>query len=123
MIKTGFLLVVIFLIAFSDTGATQEKIRVGIGSVSLQSVLPFIGKQRGLFAKYNLVPEIVYIPGGSTNVQALISGNLDISQLSGAPGAAAGPGRAAGRETRDLRCPRGLAHRRTHRRRRVRHAA
>ena len=50
-------------------------------------MLPFIGKQRGLFARYNLVPEIVYIPGGSTNVQALISGNLNFSQLSGAPGA------------------------------------
>ena len=79
----------VFLLALCGRGWAQEKIRIGIGSVSLQSVLPFIGKQRGLFAKYNLVPEIVYIPGGSTNVQALISGNLDISQLSGAPGAAA----------------------------------
>ena len=89
MKKNVWLLVGILLIALSDTGAAQEKIRIGIGSVSLQSVLPFIGKQRGLFAKYNLVPEIIYIPGGSTNVQALISGNLDLSQLSGAPGAAA----------------------------------
>jgi NitT/TauT family transport system substrate-binding protein len=86
--KKSFWILVGFLL-FAENGAAQERIRIGIGSVSLQSVLPFIGKQRGLFAKYNLVPEIVYIPGGSTNVQALISGNLDISQLSGAPGAAA----------------------------------
>jgi NitT/TauT family transport system substrate-binding protein len=79
----------VLLFTFSSTVGAQEKIRIGIGSVSLQSVLPFIGKQRGIFARYNLVPEIVYIPGGSTNVQALISGNLDLSQLSGAPGAAA----------------------------------
>ena len=39
----------VLLLALSDTGAAQEKIRIGIGSVSLQSVLPFIGKQRGLF--------------------------------------------------------------------------
>jgi hypothetical protein len=71
MKKSVWLLVGIFLFALSDSGAAQEKIRIGIGSVSLQSVLPYIGKQRGLFAKYNLVPEIVYIPGGSTNVQAL----------------------------------------------------
>jgi NitT/TauT family transport system substrate-binding protein len=89
MKKTLPILVGVLLLAFSSTLGAQEKIRIGIGSVSLQSVLPFIGKQRGLFAKYNLVPEIVYIPGGSTNVQALISGNLDLSQLSGAPGAAA----------------------------------
>ena len=33
--------------------------------------------------------ESIYIPGGSTNVQVLVSGNLDLSQLSGAPGVAA----------------------------------
>ncbi len=31
----------------------------------------------------------IYIPGGSINVQVLVSGNLDLSQLSGAPGVAA----------------------------------
>ena len=33
--------------------------------------------------------ESIYIPGGTTNVQVLVSGNLDLSQLSGAPGVAA----------------------------------
>src|SRR5207245_10653506 len=68
---------------------SQEKIRVGQGSLSLQSGLMYIAKDRGLFAKYGLAPEIIYIPGGSTNVQVLVSGSLDLSQLSGAPGAAA----------------------------------
>jgi ABC-type nitrate/sulfonate/bicarbonate transport system substrate-binding protein len=57
--------------------------------VSLQSSLMHIAKDRGLFAKYGLVPEIVYIPGGTTNIQVLVSGSLDMSQLSGAPGVAA----------------------------------
>lgn len=70
-------------------GAAQEKIRVGQGSVSLQSGLMHIAKDRGLFAKYGLAPEIIYIPGGTTNVQVLVSGGLDLSQLSGAPGVAA----------------------------------
>jgi ABC-type nitrate/sulfonate/bicarbonate transport system substrate-binding protein len=67
----------------------QDKIRVGLGSISLQSGLVYIGKDRGLFAKYGLITEAIYIPGGSTNVQVLLSGNLDLSQLSGAPGVAA----------------------------------
>ena len=67
----------------------QEKIRVGQGSISLQSGLMHIAKDRGLFAKYGLVTETIYIPGGSTNIHVLISGNLDLSQLSGAPGVAA----------------------------------
>jgi len=48
-----------------------------------------IGKDRGLFAKYGLTTETIYIPGGSINVQVLVSGNLDLAQLSGAPGVAA----------------------------------
>ena len=48
-----------------------------------------IAKDRGLFARYGLVAEVIYIPGGSTNVQVLVSGSLDLSQLSGAPGVAA----------------------------------
>jgi NitT/TauT family transport system substrate-binding protein len=67
----------------------QDKLRVGLGSISLQSGLVHIAKDRGLFAKYGLVVESIYIPGGSTNVQVLVSGNLDLSQLSGAPGVAA----------------------------------
>lgn len=69
--------------------SAQENIRVGLGSISLQSGLVHIGKDRGLFAKYGLNTEAIYIPGGSTNVQVLVSGNLDLSQLSGAPGVAA----------------------------------
>jgi hypothetical protein len=77
------------LILFNGHALGQERIRVGLGSISLQSGLVHIAKDRGLFAKYGLVTESVYIPGGSTNVQVLVSGSLDLSQLSGAPGVAA----------------------------------
>ena len=66
-----------------------DNIRVGQGSISLQSGLMHIGNERGLFAKYGLSTEVIYIPGGTTNVQVLVSGGLDLSQLSGAPGVAA----------------------------------
>ena len=46
----------------------QEKIRVGQGSISLQSGLMHIAKDRGLFTKYGLVTETIYIPGGSWNI-------------------------------------------------------
>ena len=80
--------VLIFGVAIQGSDA-QEKIRVGQGSISLQSGLMHIAKDRGLFSKYGLVTETIYIPGGSTNIHVLISGNLDLSQLSGAPGVAA----------------------------------
>jgi NitT/TauT family transport system substrate-binding protein len=87
----NFIFIATLILSFwlSDWAKAQEKIRVGQGSISLQSGLMHIGKDRGLFAKYGLTTETIYIPGGSTNVQVLVSGNLDLSQLSGAPGVAA----------------------------------
>ena len=88
--KKIFLLVTIgWLVGLTIECPAEEKIRVGQGAVSVQSGIMYIAKERGLFAKYGLAAEIIYIPGGSTNVQVLVSGNLDLSQLSGAPGVAA----------------------------------
>jgi NitT/TauT family transport system substrate-binding protein len=89
MKKIVFFVFIGLLLALVTECSAEEKIRVGQGSVSLQSGIMYIAKDRGLFAKYGLAPEIIYIPGGSTNVQVLVSGNLDLSQLSGAPGVAA----------------------------------
>ncbi len=84
------ILLVVLILGFASHGArAEETIRVGQGSISLQSGLMYIAKDRGLFAKYGLAAETIYIPGGSTNIHVLISGNLDLSQLSGAPGVAA----------------------------------
>jgi NitT/TauT family transport system substrate-binding protein len=87
--KKLFLLNILLAYCLIVTAEAQEKLRVGLGSISLQSGLVHIAKDHGLFAKYGLVVESVYIPGGSTNVQVLVSGSLDLSQLSGAPGVAA----------------------------------
>lgn len=87
--KKFFLLNILLAYCLIGSAQAQEKLRVGLGSISLQSGLVHIAKDRGLFAKYGLVVESVYIPGGTTNVQVLVSGSLDLSQLSGAPGVAA----------------------------------
>ena len=79
----------VWAVAFKPSANALDNLRVGQGSISLQSGLMHIGNERGLFAKYGLTTEVIYIPGGTTNVQVLISGGLDLSQLSGAPGVAA----------------------------------
>jgi len=84
-----WLIVLVVALLYSSNAQSQEKIRVGLGSISLQSGLVHIAKERGLFARHGLTAESVYIPGGSTNVQVLVSGSLDLSQLSGAPGVGA----------------------------------
>ncbi len=84
-----FVLWLISFVLVPGSVAAQERVRTAYGAVSVQSGLVWLAKQKNLFAKYNLAPEMVYIPGGSINIQALISGNLDISQLTAAPGVAA----------------------------------
>src|SRR5918999_140534 len=56
------LLLMLFSLPEADALA-QEKIRVGLGSISLQSGLVHIAKDRGLFAKYGLAAESLYVPG------------------------------------------------------------
>jgi NitT/TauT family transport system substrate-binding protein len=87
--KSYLFLALVFVLVQFRSGQSEERIRVGLGSVSLQSGLVYIGKDRGLFVKHGLAVESIYIPGGTTNVQVLVSGSLDLSQLSGAPGVAA----------------------------------
>lgn len=87
--KKFLLLNMLLFYCLIGSADAQEKLRVGLGSISLQSGLVHIAKDRGLFTKHGLTVESVYIPGGSTNVQVLVSGSLDLSQLSGAPGVAA----------------------------------
>src|SRR5919106_6941189 len=87
--KKILLLNVLLAYCLIGSAEAQEKLRVGLGAISLQSGLMHIAKDRGLFTKYGLAVESVYIPGGTTNIQVLVSGSLDLSQLSGAPGVAA----------------------------------
>lgn len=87
--KKLLLLTILLVYCLIGSAGAQETLRVGLGAISLQSGLVHIAKDRGLFGKYGLAVESVYIPGGSTNVQVLVSGSLDLSQLSGAPGVAA----------------------------------
>ncbi|HTM09063.1 MAG TPA: ABC transporter substrate-binding protein [Verrucomicrobiae bacterium] len=82
-------MLVVLLLSLPVAGGAQERIRIAYGSVSVQSGLVWIAKQKNFFSKYNLAPEIIYIPGGSINIQALISGNLDLTQLTAAAGVAA----------------------------------
>jgi len=48
-----------------------------------------LAEKRGLYAKYGLSSVVVYIPGGTTVVQTMMSGDVDLGQLTGAPGVAA----------------------------------
>ena len=66
-----------------------DSIRVAYSSVNPHALLVSMAEKRGLYAKYGLSSTIVYVSGGSTVVQAMVSGDIDLGQLTGAPGVAA----------------------------------
>src|SRR5512147_2177777 len=76
---------------FIDFGGpfAAETIRVVYSSVNPHALLVSMAEKRGLYAKYGLSSTIIYVSGGSTVIQAMVSGDIDVGQLTGAPGVAA----------------------------------
>jgi ABC-type nitrate/sulfonate/bicarbonate transport system substrate-binding protein len=91
MLKSMFkgLVCSLLLLACSDVSRAQEPIRIVYSSVNPHALLVSIAEKRGLYAKYGLSSVLVYVPGGSTAIQALLSGDADVAQLTGAPGVTA----------------------------------
>jgi NitT/TauT family transport system substrate-binding protein len=78
----------ILLLQTRSAGA-QEPIRIIYSSINPHASLVWIAEKRGLFKKYGLAPVLVYVPGGSTAIQALVSGDVELAQLTGPPGVSA----------------------------------
>ncbi len=72
---------VLFLILFLilptvARGETKEKIRVALGSISVNSSVVSVGKDAGIFQKYGLDVEPIYIGGGMNSLAAVTSGSV-----------------------------------------------
>lgn len=66
-----------------------DSIRIAYSSVNPHALLVSLAEKRGLYTKYGLSSTVVYIPGGSTVIQAMLSGEVDLGQLTGPPGVTA----------------------------------
>lgn len=55
-----------------------KKIRVGVPSVGMGNIIPYIARESRLFDKYGLEAEVITVMGSGIGSKALISGNLDI---------------------------------------------
>jgi NitT/TauT family transport system substrate-binding protein len=84
--------IVLFIVSFVFSffigvpARAAEPIRISYSSVNPHALLAWIGEKRGLYAKYGLSSVLVYVPGGSVSIQALVSGDIDLAQLTGPPG-------------------------------------
>jgi ABC-type nitrate/sulfonate/bicarbonate transport system substrate-binding protein len=85
----GVLVSGLLLLGCIRPGFTADTIRIAYSSVNPHALLVSLAEKRGLYAKYGLSSVVVYIPGGTTVVQTMMSGDVDLGQLTGAPGVAA----------------------------------
>ena len=79
----------LFLFLCAEPARSQETIRISYSSVNPHALLVSLAEKRGLYSKYGLSSYVIYIPGGGPVMQTLLASDLDLAQLTGAPGVAA----------------------------------
>ena len=87
ILKVGFIL--FFVLAFSGCAPVDTaeegpvKLTVCYSSISAHQSVGHYALENGIFERYNLDVELVYIEGGSTAATALISGDADFCIIAG----------------------------------------
>lgn len=71
-------IVVLLLLPGTSSAQTREKIRVALGSISVNSSVIPIGAQQGLFAKHGIDVEPIYFGGGMNSIAALTSNSVQL---------------------------------------------
>jgi NitT/TauT family transport system substrate-binding protein len=74
------LALVVSLAAMPPVSWSLEKVRLGYSGIGSGEEVHHFAKEAGLFQKAGLDVEIVYIPGGSTVVQAMASGEIQFGR-------------------------------------------
>jgi NitT/TauT family transport system substrate-binding protein len=62
---------------------TLDKIRMGYSGTGINNYVVELGRRQGIFRKYNIDLEVVYVNSGSLLNQALIAGTFDVSLSQG----------------------------------------
>jgi NitT/TauT family transport system substrate-binding protein len=70
-------------VLFTATLSAAEPLRIAYTSIAVVYGPLWLTKEAGLFQKYNIDPEFIYIAGGPPSLQALIAGDVVISFTAG----------------------------------------
>ena len=73
-------LLIVALLLLPEHARSIDKIVLGYSGVGSGEEVHHFAKEVGLFKKYGLDVEIVYIPGGSTVVQSMIAGDVQFGR-------------------------------------------
>ncbi len=77
--KTTTLICVVALLAYSGAAAQPlQRIRIGYPSISSRQAQLWVAKEEGIFRKYGLDVELIFLRGGQVAIQALTGGDPPI---------------------------------------------
>ncbi len=82
------LIIALYFIVFegfiaAEVGAQIQKLKFAYVAPSGALATPWVAKEAGLFEKNGVEVELIFIPGASTLVQALLGGDIDLAHLAG----------------------------------------
>jgi NitT/TauT family transport system substrate-binding protein len=82
-IQFYFLATVLSVLLSSSASAQLAKLNGGYSAISGEQLPAWIAKETGIFKKNGLDVQLIYFTGGTTAVQALVSGDVPVSQVAG----------------------------------------
>lgn len=81
--RRAVFLLAVSLFLLSPRVWSQDKIRISHSAISGSQAILWVTHDAGLFRKYGLEPQIIYISGGPPNIAALVSGDVQFTVFAG----------------------------------------
>jgi len=76
-------LLLILLGSFPPESLAQEKIRLAHSALESSNSVWYLAKERGLYKKYGLDADLLFIPSTTTSVSSLVAGDVQVGNASG----------------------------------------
>jgi len=86
-LQTTVLLLLLVILAVR--GQAADRVRVGYSSITANRLPLWLGQEAGIFSRHGLDAELLLIPSGTTAVQALVAGEVQLLTATGTTAVAA----------------------------------
>jgi ABC-type nitrate/sulfonate/bicarbonate transport systems, periplasmic components len=98
-VRTRFIIVALTLsacaqFAMAEQGAAQERIKIAYSADNSTNVIWYSALDTGIYKKYGLDVELIFIPSSTTTVLSVVAGDIQVANTSGGVVASAAVGGA-----------------------------
>jgi ABC-type nitrate/sulfonate/bicarbonate transport system substrate-binding protein len=70
--------IVFLLMLCVEAAHAADRVRLGYSSITANRLPLWLGQEAGIFARHGIDAELLLIPSGTTGVQALVAGEVQI---------------------------------------------